>query len=460
MQETQQRAEIEKQFSHASFHDALTGLPNRLYFMNRLERALRRSRRQPKYQVAIIVLDIDRFKSINEALGHAAGDELLVQAVQRLESCLRPADLVVARIGADELAFLLFDIQHLEAATIVAQRLQRSLDEPFVLERQNVFVTASMGIAISSMAYDNADELIRAADIALSKAKAEDRARYEVFDPATRDQVVSRQQLESDLRRAIEQDELRLHFQPIVSFDTGRIAGMEVLVRWQHPLEGMIPPSRFVPLAEESGLVVSLNRWVMQMACRQARAWQEELPEDVTFYLSVNLSARDLRQPDLCDFVAALLEENGVPKGMLRAEVTEGSMISDVKSASELVARLREIGVPLLLDDFGTGYSSLSYLQLFKFDYLKIDQAFVRRVTPAGQNLGIIRAIVHIAEDLGIQTIAEGIESAEVAEQLRSLGCRYAQGYYFSKPVEANRAEQLLRSRREYSFATKAMATL
>jgi EAL domain-containing protein (putative c-di-GMP-specific phosphodiesterase class I) len=197
----------------------------------------------------------------------------------------------------------------------------------------------------------------------------------------------------------------------------------------------------------------------MRMACQQARVWRERLPEDVTFYLSVNLSARDLRQPDLCDFVAALLQDSGLPRGTLRAEVTEGSMISNVKSASELVARLREMGVPLLLDDFGTGYSSLSYLQLFKFDYLKIDQAFVRRVTPSGENLGIIRAIVHIAEDLGIQTIAEGIESADVAEHLRSLGCCYAQGYYFSKPVEASLAEQLLQSRREYSFTTQIMAT-
>ena len=447
MQENEQRADLEKQLGHASFHDALTGLPNRLYFTNRLERALRRVRRQPEYQLAVITLDVDRFKSVNDSLGLAAGDQLLLQAVRRFEGCLRPSDLVVARVGGDELAFLVFDIQSQETAIAVAERLQQALAEPFALEGQNVTVTASMGIAMSSMTHDSADELIRGADIALSKAKAEGRAHYEVFDPAARDQIVSAQQLENDLRRAIEQEELHLHFQPIVSLQTGIIAGMEVLVRWHHPFEGIIAPGRFVPMAEETGSIVPMNRWIIRRACHQARAWREKLPGDIDFYLSVNLSARDLREPDLCDFFASLLHETGLPPGVLRAEVTEGGLIGNVKLASELVSRLRQLGVPLLLDDFGMGYSSLSYLQLFKFDYLKIDMSFVRRITPDGQNLGILRAIIHMAEDLGIQTIAEGIEHEHVREHLLNLGCPYGQGYYFAKPVEAHLAEQFLRER-------------
>jgi len=335
-----------------------------------------------------------------------------------------------------------------EKAVAVGRRVQDQLVNPFQIEKQNVFLTASIGIALSSPESATAEDLVRGAGIALSKAKAAGGGRCEVFDPSTRDQVISRQQLESDLRRAIEHWEFRLAFQPIVSLQTGSIAGMEVLVRWHHPVEGLLAPVRFIPLAEDTGLIVPLNRAVIRAACAQARTWRQTLPEGTDFYLSVNLSSADLRQRELADFFSGLLLEYNLPPGMLRAEVTEGGMIGDVKMAVDISSRLREMGIPLLLDDFGTGYSSLSYLQLFKFDYLKIDIAFVRRVTEAGENLELIRAMVNIAQSLGMKTIAEGIETATVMKHLQRVGCDYGQGYYFSKPVEAPAMEELLRSQR------------
>ena len=284
------------------------------------------------------------------------------------------------------------------------------------------------------------------ASIALSKAKADGRARHAIYDPASRDQIVSSQQLETDLHQAIERKQLSLNFQPIVSLETGHIVGMETLIRWRHPMEGMIPPDRFIRLAEEVGLIVPITRWVLREACQQASTWRSQFPKGPDFYLSVNLSGQDLRQPDLCDFVDEILKETKLPAGVLRLEVTESFMIGNVNAASDLVARLHGMGIPLLLDDFGTGYSSLSYLHRFKFDYLKIDRAFVSRITPAGQNTGILRAIVHLAQDLGIKTIAEGVETLENVEQLRGLGCDFGQGYYFSKPLEPGLAEKLLLS--------------
>lgn len=446
-EEIEQREELEKQFSRASFEDALTGLPNRSHFMERLGRALQRARLRPGYIMAVIILNFDRFKNINESMGTAVGDQLLTQAVRRLEQCLRPEDWMVARLGGDEFGMLLFDIGSAQGAEAAAKRLQDALAEPFQIENQNVFTSASMGIALSASGYEDAEELVRGAHIALSKAKADGLGQHAIFDPATREQIVTRQQLETDLHQAVERNEFCLNFQPIVSLESGHITGMESLVRWRHPLEGMILPSRFIPLAEETGLVVPMTRWVLREACRQASAWRQQFPDDIGFYLSVNLSAQDLRQPDVCDFVAEVLQETGLPPGVLRLEVTESMMIGNIKAVSELVSRFRAMGVPLLLDDFGTGYSSLSYLNRFHFDYIKIDQAFVRRSMAGEESAGIVRAIVHLAQDLGSKTIAEGVETSQNVEQLSALGCDYAQGYYFSKPVDSKGAEKLLLSR-------------
>jgi EAL domain-containing protein (putative c-di-GMP-specific phosphodiesterase class I) len=342
---------------------------------------------------------------------------------------------------------LLFDVGSSEGARSAAERLQQALVGAFTIDGQSVFGTASMGIALSASGYEGADELVRGAHIALFQANADGRTRIAVFDPATREQIVTRQQLETDLHQAIERQEFCLNFQPIVSLATGSLVGFEALVRWRHPLEGIIPPASFIPLAEETGLIVHITRWVLREACRQARVWREQLPTDVDFYLSVNLSVQDLRQPDLSDFVANALQEAGLPPGVLRLEVTESMMIDNINAVSDLVSRLRTMQVPLLLDDFGTGYSSLSYLNRFKFDYLKIDRTFVNRMTHPDQSVGIVRAIVHLAHDLGIKTIAEGVETAEHRDQLKCLGCDYGQGYYFSKPLPHDLAERLLLSR-------------
>jgi len=452
-EEIHQREDLEKQFRHASFHDPFTGLPNRSYFMDRLGRALRRARLEPGYVMAVIILNLDRFKSINETLGVAAGDQLLTQSVQRLENSLRPEDLVVARLADDEVAVLLFDIGTAQAAAAAAKRLESVLAEPFSIEGQNIFASASMGIALSSSGYEEAEGLVRAAHMALSKAKAGGREKYAIFDPTTREQLVSRHQLESDLHQAIERNEFCLHLQPIVSFQTRRIVGMESLVRWRHPLEGLIPPGSFIPLAEETGLIVPITRWVLREACLIAQTWSSQLPRDIDFYLSVNLSAQDLRQPDVCDYVGEVLRETGIPGGVLRLEVTESMMIGNLGTVSEIVSRFREMNIPLLLDDFGTGYSSLSYLNRFQFDYIKIDRAFVSRIATARQSSGIVKAIVHLAQDLGSRTIAEGVETIEVAEQLQNLGCDFGQGYFFSKALEVDDAHRLLLSRPKWDHS-------
>ena len=442
-EEVVQREEIEKQFSEASYHDALTGLPNRRYLIDRLQRSLRRAVRQPGYRVAVILLDFDQFKNLHETLGHAAGDQLLVEASRRLEACLRPHDLLAVRFSGDQFAILLYDIQSEQAATRAAERLREAMAEPFAIEGKSLFVTANFGIAWSAPGLEHADELTQAANVALAQAKATGGSgRLSVFDPATRERMVTRLQLETDLHLAIEREEFRLYFQPIVCIASRRMVGMEVLLRWQHPLEGLVPPIRFIGIAEDTGLIVPITRWVLKAACKQAREWRAADAAD--FYLSVNLSAPDLAQPDLCDYIESVVAEAELPAGVLRLEVTESSTIGNVQVASERLARLRRLGIPLLLDDFGTGYSSLSYLDRFKFDYLKIDRAFVSRIGPEAQNSGIVRAIIHLAADFGMKTIAEGVESAAGVEQLRALGCDFAQGYHFSKPVPAAEAARLL----------------
>lgn len=453
-EEIQQREEIEKKLSHASFHDAATGLPNRNYFMERLSRALQRTRLRAGYMLAVMVLSFDRLKNINESLGPAVGDELLLQAVNRLGQCLRPEDLVLARLEGDEFAVLLFDIGSVEAAAAAGKRLQNALVEPFKINGQNIFTTASLGIALSSSGYETAGELVSGAHLALSKAKSDGRAQCTVYDPGTREETVTRHQLETDLHQAIERQEFFLNFQPIVSLKTGEIAGMEVLLRWRHPLEGVIAPGKFIPLAEETGLIVPITRWVLREACAQARSWRQQLGQHVNFYLSVNLSVRDLQEADVCDYIARVLAESGLPAGMLRLEITENMMMGNINAVSELVGRFREMGVPLLLDDFGTGYSSLSYLNRFHFDYIKIDQAFVRRLAAGSQNAGIVRAIIHLAKGLRSKNIAEGVETSESAALLKNLGCEYGQGHYFSKPLESEQAQELLLSKPVWGTST------
>jgi diguanylate cyclase (GGDEF)-like protein/PAS domain S-box-containing protein len=431
--------------------DALTGLPNRLLFMDRLERAIKNAGRTKDYLFAVFFLDLDRFKVINDSLGHVVGDQLLIATARRLESCLRSSDSVarlgegytVARLGGDEFTILLDHIKHITDATRVADRLQKELSLPFNLNGQEVFTTVSIGIAVSVTGYVRPEDLLRDADTAMYRAKALGKARYELFDPAMREVALASLQLETDLRKAMDRQEFQNFYQPIVSLGTGRIVGFEALVRWQHPERGMVLPADFVPAAEESGMIVSIGQWVLREACRQMKAWQAKFPNTAPWIISVNLSTKQFKQPDLVQQIEDILRETGLESDSLKLEITESLIMDSVDSATAMLAQLKALGIQLSMDDFGTGYSSLSYLHQFPMDTLKVDRSFVSRMTN-GQSTDIAHTIVILAHQLGLDVVAEGVETAEQLAQLRSLGCEYAQGYYFSKPVDGKKAEELI----------------
>jgi len=435
-EEIQQRESIEQRASHADFHDPFTGLPNRRHFMNALTQGLKRARRESGFRVAVVVLDFDRFTAINTLLGHGAADEFLALAASRLEHCIPGRRLTVARLGDDQFGIVLPGVPSPYSALDAARLLQDALVHPFELGQQRVVCAASAGIACSSAAPQRAEDLLREADLALSNAKGHGGSGCELYDPASATRIVSAIGLESDLHLAVEREELHLLYQPIVRLDNGEIVGMEALVRWQHREDGLLTPDRFIDLAERSGLIVPITRWVIGATCRQARTWRDALPREADFYIGINLGQRDLHEADLPAYVATTLEQTGIPAVALRLEVTEGGLIGNVNLARALLAELRASGVGLMLDDFGTGYSSLSYLQLFQFDCLKIDRSFVSRIGADGSNCGIVRAIVHMSKDLGLKTVAEGIESAEIALVLQELGCDFGQGWFYAAPLD------------------------
>ena len=440
------RKQDEQQLLHDAFHDAMTELPNRALFMDRLRNAIRRAKRSEAYRLAVVFLDVDRFKIVNDSLGHTAGDELLKAIARRLEGCLRPGD-TVARFGGDEFTMLLEDIGHAGQATRVAERVQMELAVPFRLQGQELFATASMGIAYAGSGYARPEDLLRDADNAMYRAKSLGRARYEVFDSAMHTHAVATLRMESELRRAIERGELILHYQPIVALPDGRIAGFEALVRWMHPERGQIEPQAFIPMAEETGLIVPLGQWVLGEVCRQIRAWTDNKDWPAPVPVSANLSSRQFNQPDLVGNVREALSAAGTRPDCLRLEVTESAVMESGPAARHVLGELKALGIQLSIDDFGTGYSSLSYLHQFPVDTLKIDQSFVSRLDATMQNLEIVRTIVMLAHNLGMDVIAEGVETADQALQLRRLGCEYAQGFLYSRPVDAATAMTLVRRR-------------
>ena len=444
------RKQVEEQLLHDAFHDAMTDLPNRALFMDRLRNAIRRAKRSDEYRLAVLFLDVDRFKIVNDSLGHTAGDELLKAIARRLEGCLRPGD-TVARFGGDEFTMLLEDIGHAGQATRVAERVQMELAVPFRLQGQEVFATASMGIAYAGSGYARPEDLLRDADNAMYRAKSLGRARYEVFDSAMHTRAVATLRLESELRRAIERGELVLHYQPVVALASGRLAAFEALVRWRHPERGLIEPSEFIPTAEETGLIVPLGQWVLDETCRQIRLWTDNgawSPVPV----SANLSSRQFNQPDLVGTVRAALSASGANPDWLRLEVTETAVMESGASARHVLGELKSLGIQLLIDDFGTGYSSLSYLHQFPVDTLKIDKSFVGRLDSTAQNTEIVRTIVMLAHNLGMNVVAEGVETADQAQHLKRLGCEFAQGFLYSPPVEVAEATAMLR-RRQFAIA-------
>jgi diguanylate cyclase (GGDEF)-like protein len=424
------------------FYDPLTGLPNRALFVERLERAVTRSQQYPAYLFAVLFLDLDRFKFVNDSLGHLAGDRLLVTFAQRIEGCVRPGDMI-ARFGGDEFAILIDGIVGTGDAAHVAERIQKALANPFNLGGHEVYSTGSIGIALSATGYDLAENLLRDADTAMYRAKARGRARFEVFDAAMRDDVTVFMQTENDLRRALERDELRIHYQPIVDLGSGAILALEALVRWQHPERGLLGPKDFVGVAEETGLIVALGEWVLQRACRQAHAWSEHFPAG-RGAICVNLSARQVSDPELVARVSRALADSGLPGERLVLEITESAIMETGEAAVLGIGQLKALGIRLHLDDFGTGYSSLSYLHRFPIDALKIDRSFVSTMGESGEARAIVRSILGLARSLRLAVVAEGVETEDQVALLADLGCEQAQGLYYSGPLDPAAAEALL----------------
>src|SRR5690349_2553948 len=452
--------ESREHFRHAAFHDALTGLPNRSLFTDHLRVALRRAQQNEKYLFGVLFLDLDRFKNINDSLGHPCGDELLILVARRLETCIRQTDMV-ARFGGDEFAILVDAINDASDVVRIAEKVQQVISAPFKLASHEAITTASIGVALSTSVYAEAEDIIRDADTAMYRAKDHGKARYEVFDTSMHTRAVTLLRLESDLRRALEKEELCVYYQPIVSLASRELCGFEALVRWQHPERGIVSPDDFIPLAEETGLILPIGLQVLREACGQLRKWQQRSLYNKDLIMSVNLSGKQLTQPDLIERIEEVLHESQINPWHLKLEITETVVMENPELAAVTLAKLRGLGVRLSIDDFGTGYSSLSYLNRFPVDMLKIDRSFVTSMNKADENLQIVKTIVTLAGNLGMQVVAEGVETEEQLEQLRSLKCQYGQGFLFSKPLDVSDADLfILNSGRADSLADLELAAI
>lgn len=437
------RKRTEKQLLHDALHDALTDLPNRALFMDRLERSLERHKRNPNYLFAVLFLDLDRFKLVNDSLGHVVGNHLLVEISRRLQACIRAED-TVARLGGDEFVILLEVLDCPSDATRVAERIQQTLAQPFNLNGHEMFVTVSIGIALTATEYEQPEEMLRDADTAMYRAKALGKSRYEVFDTSMHTHAVTLLQLETDLRYAIERQEFELHYQPIVALKTDRLSGFEALVRWRHPQRGLVNPGAFIPIAEETGLINPIGWWVLQEACQQMQQWQQQFSLQPPLSISVNLSGKQLAQPDAVTRVEQILQITGLNPATLKLEITESSIMENAESTIARLQQLKALGIQLSIDDFGTGYSSLSYLYRFPIDTLKIDRSFINTMDVELEKLELVRTIATLAWNLNMDVVAEGVENDSQLTYLKSLGCEYAQGYLFSRPVDRQATEQLI----------------
>jgi len=445
------RKTAEEQLVHDAFHDALTSLPNRSLFIDRLDHVIAGSRRQDSSLYAVLFLDLDRFKVVNDSLGHTVGDSLLIEVGCRLKSCLRPGD-TVARLGGDEFAILLEHIADAAGAEEVTRRIEKALAAPFRIQGQDVYTTPSIGIAVKSDRYEWPEQILRDADIAMYEAKANGRARHEFFDADMHASVIDRLQLEADLRIAVDRREgFALHYQPIMDLQNHSLTGFEALIRWNHATRGVIYPLEFIPLAEETGLIVPLTDWIIGEACRQLKTWQGKFPSDPPLTMSVNVSSRVLLQQDFAESVASRLRAEGIEPGTLALEVTESVIMEHTEPVLDTITRLQKMGIRIHIDDFGTGYSSLSYLHNFPVNALKIDRSFIAKMSSANENQEIVKTIIALAQNLNLKVIAEGVELNHQLAAVSGLACQYGQGFIFSRPQPPETLETWIGSARKVS---------
>jgi diguanylate cyclase (GGDEF)-like protein len=441
--EIAERKKVEGQLAHDALHDGLTGLPNRVLFLDRLEHAIQYGKRHPAFRFAVLFMDLDHFKVVNDSLGHTVGDDLLISFGQRLLTCLRTS-YSIARLGGDEFVVLLEDVKDEKSVTQAAERILEMQREHFYINGRHMFTSASIGIVIQTGEYSRAEDLLRDADIAMYHAKDLGKARYAVFSPELRNKAIVRLELENELRQAVECKEFQLYYQPIYQLWSEQVTGFEALIRWNHPQRGLLKPESFLSIAEESDLILIIGDWVLRKACTQMKCWREMYPQFENLAVNVNISGRQLSQPDFVEQVERALLDTGLPASALKLEITESTVIQNQLMANDFFTRLSSLGIQLQVDDFGTGYSSLSYLQLFPIHCIKIDRSFIQDIGRPGKNQDLVRTMIMMAKDLGMEAIAEGIETQEQLELLQSLACHRGQGFLMSRPLDEISAERLL----------------
>ncbi len=442
-QEITERKQAQEKLLHMAMHDSLTGLPNRAHVIDCLGHNLAQASQDPSYQFAVLFIDCDQFKVVNDSLGHLVGDQLIGAVAHRLEACIQGTGFL-GRLGGDEFLIVLIHVRGPQSVSNEADRIQQAMALPFKIGPHEMFLSASIGI-VMGRGYTQPDDLLRDADTAMYRAKSMGRGRYKFFEDGMHHQALTRLHLENDLRRALERDEFEVNYQPIVSLRTGLIVGFESLLRWQHPERGMVSPANFIAMAEETGLIIQVGQWVLRQSCKQLRQWQAYHPQ-LPLYISVNLSVRQFSQPNLVGHIDMILRETGLSSDCLKLEITESAVMDNPARANEVLSQLRARRIQLSIDDFGTGYSSLSYLHKFPINTLKIDGSFIRNMGADLQSTGIVGAIIALADNLGMEVVAEGIETESQLARLTTLGCEYGQGYFFSRPLDADRAEHLIAS--------------
>jgi len=445
-QEINERRRVQQQLVHDALHDSLTGLPNRALLMERIDFAIAHAKRNQNYRYGLLFIDLDRFKVINDSLGHLIGDQLLIAVSNLLQECVRENDLV-ARLGGDEFVILLDGIESIQDVTSIGERIQQELRSPFELEDQQIFTSASIGIVFSSHEYSNPADLMRDADIAMYRSKDEGKSRYTIFDQKMYDETLKSVELENSLRFALQRGELAMHYQPIISVDDNNLVGFEALIRWHHPERGLISPVEFIPIAEDTGLIVEIGEWLLREACQQLQAWRKQfafIPKINSLKMSINLAIQQLQEPDFIDKLDQILLETKLDGSSLRLEITESVLIEPEGNIQNTLRKIKNRNIKLSIDDFGTGYSSLSYLRRFPIDNLKIDRSFIHQMNFDSENFEIVRLIITLAKTLGMKTISEGVETSLQLNQLKGLGCEFAQGYLFSVPLAPKEIESML----------------